>query len=132
MLSGEEYRRLKAIRRFREGSIDSPPGCTMRTIDALSGGKCPFLADGGCILGSAERPLVCRMFPVTYTLGKGGLRFHLSKFCPHADVVLKLGSWLAETKKAAAEELKDAWSGREVRCFGGYLRKREGELIDLQ
>ena len=131
LLSKGEFLRLKAVKNFAEGSIDSPTGCRMQTIDALSGGKCPFLADAGCILGPADRPLVCRMFPVTYTLEKGGISFHLSKFCPHTKEIMKLTLWLEETKKAAAGELRAEWSGREVRCFGRYLRKRNDSLIDI-
>jgi Fe-S-cluster containining protein len=131
LLSRKEYARLKEIKDFSEGRIDSPTGCAVRSIDALSCGKCPFLGEEGCVLSGKDRPLVCRMFPVTYTLEKEGLAFHLSRFCPFAEAVLGLKNWLAETKKQASKELKRDWSGREVRCFGRYLRKSAEALMDI-
>jgi len=130
LISAGEYALLAKMRKFPEGGINSPTGCVVRSIDALGGGKCPFLEKEGCILPGKMRPLVCRMFPVTFTLEKEGIRFHLSKFCPYAQDVRGLKIWLEETKKEALTELAERWSRKEIRCFGDYLRKKEHDLME--
>ena len=129
LLSAKEYERLALVRAFPGGRIDSPTGCSVRSIDALSGGKCPFLKEAGCELSEKERPLICRMFPLTFTLEKEGITFQLSRLCPYVKEVAKMHAWVAETKKQAASELKDTWSNKELRCFGEYLRKRQEDLL---
>ncbi len=116
---------------FPRKKIDSPTGCAMEGIDALHGGKCPFLGVSGCVLSGKSRPLVCRMFPLTYTCDAGIVQFYLSKKCPYAEKVKKLRAWVDETRKEAGEELKKTWSGKEVRCFGDYLKKDADDLIGL-
>lgn len=131
LLSGSECRRLSEFMDFPRKKIDSPTGCAVEGIDALNGGKCPFLGVSGCVLSGKSRPLVCRMFPLTYTCEAGVVRFHLSKKCPHADAVKNLKGWIEETRKEADDELKKEWSGKEIRCFGTYLKKDADDLIDL-
>ncbi len=131
LLSKSECRRLSDYMDFPRKKIDSPTGCAMEGIDALHGGKCPFLGVYGCVLSARSRPLVCRMFPVTYTCDAGVVRFHLSKKCPHIDSVKRLTKWVAETRREAEEELRKDWTGKELRCFGNYLKKDADELIDL-
>jgi Fe-S-cluster containining protein len=131
LLSGSECRRLSEYGNFPKKRINSPTGCGIDAVDALSGGKCPFLGDLGCTLTLKTRPLVCRMFPLTYTYENREMKFYLSKKCPYMDDVKKLKSWLAKTKMDGAEELRKTWTGREIRCFGEYLKKAEDELIDL-
>jgi Fe-S-cluster containining protein len=131
LLSGSECRILSEHADFPRRRINSPTGCGIEAIDALSSGKCPFLMDSGCCLSGMMRPLVCRMFPLTYILERGKIEFYLSKKCPYTDEVKKLKAWLAKTKRDGAEELKKTWTSREIRCFGEYLMKADDELIDL-
>ena len=131
LLSEKEFRALSKYADFPKKKINSPTGCGITAIDALSNGKCPFLGESGCVLSAKTRPLVCRMFPLTYTFEGRKIKFYLSKKCPYIDDVKKLKAWLAETKKDGTEELKKTWSSKEIRCFGDYLKKSEDELIDL-
>jgi Fe-S-cluster containining protein len=131
LLSGSEYKTLSEYAVFPRKRFDSPTGCMINAIDALSGGKCPFLKTSGCVLSSKERPLVCRMFPLTYTLEKKEVKFYLSRKCPYIEDVKKLENWLKKTKKDGEEELKKTWKGKEIRCFGDYLKKADDELIPL-
>jgi Fe-S-cluster containining protein len=131
LLSGYECKTLSEYADFPKKRINSPTGCAITAIDALSKGKCPFLKAPGCVLSSRERPLVCRMFPLTYTFEKREVKFYLSKKCPYIEDVKKLETWLAKTKREGVEELKKTWKGKEIRCFGDYLKKADDELTDL-
>jgi Fe-S-cluster containining protein len=131
LLSGSECKDLSKYADFPRKTINSPTGCGITAIDALSKGKCPFLKAAGCVLSSRERPLVCRMFPLTYTFEKREVKFYLSKKCPYIEDVKKLESWLKKTKRNGVEELKKTWTGKEIRCFGDYLKKADDELIPL-
>ena len=71
------------------------------------------------------------MFPLTYTYAGGKIEFYLSKKCPYIEDVRKLEAWLVKTKIDGVEELKRTWNGKEIRCFGDYLKKSDDELIGL-
>jgi Fe-S-cluster containining protein len=129
LLSGQERKALSERRDYPKKRIDSPTGCAIEAIDALD--KCPFLNDSGCSLHGMARPLVCRLFPLTYTFENGRLKFYLSKKCPRVDEVKNLKVWLAKTKSEGEDELKRTWTGREIRCFGNFLKKSDDELIEL-
>jgi|WetSurMetagenome_2_1015567.scaffolds.fasta_scaffold25719_2 Fe-S-cluster containining protein len=131
LLSASECIALSKYADFPRKRIDSPTGCAIAALDALSSGKCPFLKPSGCALSEKMRPLVCRMFPMTYTLENGVIKFYLSKKCPYIDDVKKLEDWLKKTKRDGSEELKKTWTSKEIRCFGDYLKKADDELIEL-
>ncbi len=140
VLSGREYDLLKAVKDFPHGRIDSPAGVAMGSIDAISPGRCPFLADKieadeqktACILSADSRPLVCRMFPLTFTCERGRIEFFLSKKCPYAEKVAGLHEWIIHTTRFSRKELASTWSGRERRSLGGLLRKDRGDLLDIR
>jgi len=131
LLSEKECTVISKYFDFPRKRINSPTGCGIEAIDALSAGKCPFLKVSGCILSGKMRPLVCRMFPLTYTFGERKIKFYLSKKCPYLDDVKKLKVWLAETKREGAEELKKTWSSKEIRCYGRALKKDTNDLQEI-
>jgi Fe-S-cluster containining protein len=136
LLSGREFSRLKILRDFQHGRIDSTEGVAMASIDALGPGRCPFLEDRqeqgtkktACILGGVSRPLVCRMFPLTYTCERGKIEFFLSKKCPYFDDVAELHEWISNTTFLSRKELESSWSGKERRALGS-LRVRAGDEL---
>ncbi|MBN2250725.1 MAG: YkgJ family cysteine cluster protein [Candidatus Altiarchaeota archaeon] len=129
VLSGKEFARLKEVLDFREGFIDSPYG-RMGAIDALRG--CPFTGpDGRCILKGKDRPLVCRLYPLTFTAGKKGVSFHLSKLCPCLEDVRALKSWIEEARRGCLAELEACRTRKEILCYGIFLRKSCDQLVEL-
>jgi Fe-S-cluster containining protein len=131
LLSHKESECLLESSDFPKKKINSPTGCAITAIDALSTGKCPFLRASGCILSEKTRPLVCRMFPLTYTFAGGKIKFYLSKKCPYAEEARKLKTWIAETKSAGEQELKKTWSNKEIRCYGRALKKDTNDLQEI-
>lgn len=131
LLSASDRRSIASYYPYPTRRIDSPSGCAIEAIDAMSGGKCPFLSHSGCVLPVPKRPLVCRMYPLTYTLENREIRFHLSRKCPYLKQVTRLSSWIKATKKSCYEEVTRDWTKKEIRAFGDYLRKSPEELLDL-
>ena len=129
MLSKKDLQRLAGNGPFATISIDSPAGCRIEALDALSEGACPFLSPAGCVLPKEKRPLVCRLFPLTYALAGKEIIFRISPKCPHAAEAERLESWVSETRKTALEELRCDWTKKEIRAYGLLLGKsRKGSL----
>lgn len=51
-----------------------------RTLVRAPDGDCTFLGPAGCVLTAATRPLVCRLYPWSYT--SHGLAGELADYCP--------------------------------------------------
>lgn len=131
IMSASDLRRLSDREPFPIKRIDSPAGCSINALDALISGRCPFLTLTGCVLSEDMRPLVCRMFPLTYTLEKKEIKFYLSKKCPYVSEVNALSNWISETKRASLIELGRDWTRKELRSYGEYLKKSFDELLEL-
>ena len=131
LLSKSEFMRLRKKKDFPSRRIDSPTGCAVMTVDALSREKCPFLKDDGCEMKLEERPLVCRLYPITFTAEKGDVEFHLSKKCPYFEEVKELKNWIKTTLADAEKELSTGWTKKEIKCFGSYLMKDKKNLAEL-
>ena len=139
VLSRQEFQNLKKVLDFPQGRIDSPTGVAMESIDAVKHRRCPFLGTKeikgrkktSCILEGDMKPLVCRMFPVTFALERGRIEYFLSKKCPFAGEVSALQKWIDETVRISGLELGVKWSGKELRCFGIFLKKNREDFLDL-
>jgi Fe-S-cluster containining protein len=53
---------------------------TRRVLKQLASGNCIFLAAAGCQLSNDVRPLICRLYPLTYT--KAGINAEPDERCP--------------------------------------------------
>ncbi len=53
---------------------------TRRVLKRSASGDCVFLGSAGCTLGSEVRPLVCRLYPWSYT--EAGLTGEEAEYCP--------------------------------------------------
>lgn len=129
-LSKVEYGQLKKLRSFAEKDIDSPVGVKLKTIDAFHG-DCDFLGADGCVLDGRVRPLICRLFPLVFSVEDGKIRFYLSGFCPHGKEIAELKTWRKDTEEDVLEELRASWSKKEVLCLGRYFRENKKKLIEL-
>src|SRR5690606_9559360 len=58
------------------------PDGTRRVLRRRAGGDCTFLGAHGCVLGEETRPLVCRLYPLTYDAR--ALRGVEPEYCPTA------------------------------------------------
>jgi Fe-S-cluster containining protein len=131
ILSKSEFEKLRKKKDFPTKKIDSPTGCAVMTVDALSDSKCPFLTEGGCELKLEDRPLVCRLYPITFTVEKGEVIFHLSKLCPYFEEVRELKDWIKATLSDAEKELSEGWTKKEIKCYGSFLAKEKDGLAKL-
>lgn len=130
-LSEKEYVHLRGLRPFPEFDINSPVGVKLKTLDAFHQG-CAFLGAAGCVLEGKMRPLICRLFPLVFSVEGGGIRFYLSGFCPNGRKVLELKAWREHAETEVLEELRSSWSKKEVLCLGRYFRENKKKLIELK
>jgi Fe-S-cluster containining protein len=116
-ISRNELSLLGKSHSFQRSKIQTSCG-TLCTIRIPNGRPCPFLgvdgSDGkaGCVLQGKMRPLGCRLYPLTFLVEKGEVRFYLSDFCPYAREAVKLRGWTRKTIKEACQDLK-SWTDRE-------------------
>jgi len=61
------------------------PDGTRRVLKRQPGGACTFLGHGGCTLPGHVRPLVCRLYPFTYS--ESGMLGVVPEYCPTAHVL---------------------------------------------
>ena len=122
ILSRPEYRRLKRVLDFKAMTVRSPHG-SVKTIKAALGQPCPFLGQSGCTLAAGQRPLNCRLFPLTFTVEDGRVKFRLSGLCQFAKRAGKLDKWLKKAKKDALKEFARDWSEKELLCHSHYAKK---------
>ncbi len=105
-----ELKRLEAGYNFMKGYIKTPYG-KISMIKFMKN-TCPFLGKTGCSLKPEVRPLGCRLFPLTFLIERGKLRFYLSAFCPCAREAVKLKVWVRKQIRDARRELR-RWTKRE-------------------
>jgi Fe-S-cluster containining protein len=129
-LSGKEHRRLKEMRPFPEFDVNSPVGVKLKAIDAFHQ-ECAFLGADGCVLDGRMRPLVCRLFPLVFSVEGGEIRFYLSGFCPHGKEIMELKEWRKHAMDDVLEELQASWSRKEILCLGRYFRENKDKLIEI-
>jgi len=113
-----------------EFDIDSPVGVKLKTIDAFHQ-ECSFLKADGCVLSGKMRPLICRLFPLVFSVENGKIGFYLSSFCPHAKEIMELKEWQKRVQDEVLSELQASWSKKEVLCLGRYFRENKRKLIEL-
>ena len=58
------------------------PDGTRRVLRRREGGDCTFLGEAGCVLPLEVRPLVCRLYPYSYT--ERGIDGYDDDYCPTA------------------------------------------------
>ncbi|MCX6778593.1 MAG: YkgJ family cysteine cluster protein [Candidatus Micrarchaeota archaeon] len=124
-VSEEELERLRKKGHFKAGKLKTSQG-EISTIKTTEGEPCPFLKVGkkktGCVLKGRERPLSCRLFPITFLLEEGEPKFYLSKYCPYFLEAGGLEDWMGGAIGEAREELKN-WSEGE-KLARSFLHKR--------
>lgn len=91
-----------------------------RVLKRQANGDCIFLGPAGCVLGTEERPLVCRLYPFSYT--EAGIDGVDDSYCPTSRVVPEgqtildaLGMTLQDGQRwhrALYQELREACAAR--------------------
>ncbi len=123
-VSSKELSRLSKKHRFESAVLSSKEGSL--NVILFENGKCPFLGEKNglvrCILKGKERPLSCRLFPLTYLFECGEVSFYLSSYCPYKKEAAKLLVWARKTIDEAAEELK-TWEAREKAYRSSFHKK---------
>ncbi|HLE06584.1 MAG TPA: hypothetical protein VI790_04475 [Candidatus Nanoarchaeia archaeon] len=135
ILSDVELKRLSKVKDFKVGESVSPFG-KASTIIISKNKPCPFIGKTagkhvteGCILSGVNRPLGCRLFPLTFIMKGDKPVFYLSAFCPYVKEISLLKDWVKFTIKQAIIDLK-SWSSCEKNCRG-YWHEVTKKLIDL-
>lgn len=139
------YQKRNVAQWFREA--DSPTGGTARDpfepiagvpgyfrIRTRSDGACGFLSDANRCriheeLGSAAKPLTCRMFPFKFNPSPGAVVVTASFGCP--TIAGNRGEPVAEgTQRAALDRLGDEWSQSTPHATTGSRWLVAGRAID--
>ena len=75
---------------------------------------CHFWGKGGCVLKYENRPLDCRIFPLTFNWKEGKPEFFFFAACPQIKRFSK--NWIDRTKREAIKEIKN-WSEKEIKFY---------------
>lgn len=115
-ISEKEFNNLKDRYAFNTKNIETPFG-NILTIKVPRKSSCPFLGvkndKTGCILAEKDKPLSCRLFPLTFIIEDKKPKFYLSMFCSCFEDVMALDRWIDKSIKTAKKELK-SWTDEEL------------------
>ena len=131
-VSSKELARLSKHHKFESAVLSSKDGSL--NVILFEDGKCPFLGEKNglvrCILSVKNRPLSCRLFPLTFRYEEGKLEFYASSYCPYQKEAVKLSGWARKAMEDARGEL-EGWEEGEKRFRSKFHekihRKKEGE-----
>ncbi len=97
------------------------PDNTRRVLRKQKNGDCMFLGQRGCILPENVRPIVCRLYPFSYT--ESGIQGEDAGYCPKRavapeapDMVTALGMTLDAAERWHAALYDELRTGRESAC----------------
>lgn len=135
--SKAELNKLKDRYIFDKKALKTPYGW-INTIKVKKYRACPFLGVKsekiGCILNEKQKPLSCRLFPLTFILEKNKPKFYISMYCLYYYDVSKLDKWIKKSIKDADKELK-SWKKSE-RASASYIHsnvyKNKTNLLEIE
>jgi Fe-S-cluster containining protein len=123
-VSSKELSRLSKKHKFESAVLSSKEGSL--NVILFEDGKCPFLGEKNglvrCILSGKDRPLSCRLFPLTFLYENDDVKFYFSSYCPYKKEAAELLIWVKKTTDGAAEELK-AWEAKEKAYRSSFHKK---------
>ncbi len=131
-VSSKELSRLSKKHKFESAVLSSKEGSL--NVILFEDGKCPFLGEKNglvrCILSGKDRPLSCRLFPLTFRYEESKLEFYPSSYCPYQKEANELSEWASRTMDTATEELEE-WTEGEKKFRSEYherIHKKKGKL----
>lgn len=118
-ISKEECLELKnKFKDFKCGIRKSSYG-QIHTMKSNSKKVCFFIKkpegkhlNAGCMMKLEDRPLSCKLFPLTFLVENNKEVFYMSDLCPYGKEAIKLKSWIKESVKDAKKDLK-SWKKSE-------------------
>lgn len=135
-ISKKECTKLKNEFKMKCGTRESSYG----KINTMKSSKnnCFFIRkpkgkhlQAGCAMKLEDRPLSCRLYPLTFLIEKNKIVFYMSDLCPYAKEAIKLKTWIKEAIKDARKDLK-TWTKAEKLTRSYFHRKiHNGKLISL-
>jgi Fe-S-cluster containining protein len=133
-ISEKELERLKKDFQFETKKLSNKNGSLNAIL--FRDKECPFLGHEGekigCIFNEKNRPLSCRMFPITFLLTAKGEKFFISPYCPFYLEAKNLKFWVKKTVREAREELNE-WKNSEKNFRSSYYKKihAKNKLVEL-
>jgi Fe-S-cluster containining protein len=128
-VSSKELAKLSKTRKFQSAMLSSKDGSL--NVILFEDGKCPFLGEKNglirCTLNGKNRPLSCRLFPLTFLYEKGEATFYYSSYCPYKKEAGGLFAWEKKTVDEAKKELKGWSEGEKIyrSSFHARMHKRK-------
>ena len=130
-VSSKELSRLSIKHKFESAVLTSKEGSL--NVVLFENGKCPFLKERNglirCILKVKDRPLSCRLFPLTFLYKEGRLEFYPSSYCPYRKEAMALSEWVGKSIGEVKEGLDD-WTEGEKRFRSKFHERIHGKLGD--
>jgi len=118
-ISKKECLKLKSkFKDFKCGTRESSYG-KISTMKSNNKKICFFIRktkgkhlEAGCMMKSEDRPLSCKLFPLTFLVENNKIVFYMSDLCQYGKEALKLKTWIRKAIKDAKNDLK-SWTKSE-------------------
>lgn len=114
-----------------QDDLEKLPKCDLEKIGNLQrikiNKKCQFLSKKGCTIPYENRPLDCKIFPLTFNFENNQIKIYLNDACPFIHKLPK--NWIKNSKKELLQNLK-RWSEKEIIAFSKI--KPCGNLIKIE
>ncbi|MFH0817184.1 MAG: YkgJ family cysteine cluster protein [Candidatus Micrarchaeota archaeon] len=132
-VSSKELSKLSKKHKFESAVLSSKEGSL--NVILFKEGKCPFLGEKKglvrCILSGKDRPLSCRLFPITFFYEKDEVEFYFSSYCPYKKSASELLVWVKKTTGEAKAELK-TWGAGEKAYRSSYHKKIHKKFVCIK